>query len=1142
MQHCVLAVGIGVLAAWGATAAEDRRAYPALFERAAAEFDVPADVLKGVAFAETRWAHLTWPARETASPCNGMPRPFGIMSLWDNEWFGHSLVEAAALIGEPVEVLKSDVFQNIRGAAALLKKRRDELPLPEGTTRRDVEGWRNAIISYCGIPQSELAQQHALDVYAHINRGYHQHGIEFPGRPVNLEPIREEVRRIRAEAARGGQKAGKQEVGKARGKVEPAGEGEALFVPASQPDYPLAIWRPAYPGHWYTTGVGRYFVVIHDMEGYYLSTISYFQRETTQASAHYCVNGVTDYVGDAPPGEITQMVEERYWAWHARCWNPYMLGIEHEGLENDPAWYTEAQYQASALLTRYLCDKYGIPKDRNHIIAHGEHLNAAWRTWMAANWPEIDATCNNHYDPGPNWDWPHYMALVLGDVNSAAVAGSSVPDSVAPGATFSATITMLNNGTKPWTSDATPHRLGSQNPQDTTRWGLSRVNLSSSPINPGASATFTFACTAPVTTGSYAFDWRMVEENTEWFGATFAKTITVAIPPPTITTQPTNVVRNLNEAASFTVVANGTAPLSYQWRKNGVPIANGGGISGATSPTLSFASVSMSQAGFYTVTVSNAVGTTISQQAQLIIVATAARVGTGTGLRALVFDNVDFTSMKRARIDATINFDWNTNSPSSTTDPDTFSMRWLGQVQPRYSQTYTFYASTDDGVRLWVNGVLLIDKWQDQGATERTGSIALNAGEKYDLRMDYYENGGAASAELSWSSASQAKEIIPSTQLYRLPPAFLPITNKLAVAGSTLSFTVVVTNQDPWLSSQPITDFNDFADSQDDVMFRNPAYSGSTDQFVDPAETNYAAVVAASPAGNNSARSLKARWAVPSGAANPWLRLTTANMPNLPNPAIDLSQSLWFDVHAERPVRVAVGARETGTTTAIGGDGGQSGGIEFVGATGVTGGQPNPTRLVAAGSWTTLRFDLSREPTAAFTGNGVLSSTNGRGALEHIAIVPADGAGVYRIHVDNFLSVVNNRMSYALGPGAPAGASINTTNGVFSWTIPGGQPTGTYPITILASDSGAPSLTSTQSFNVLVSDQLALRATSGATGKVTLWWTAVTGQRYRVQFKSQLTAPAWQELAVVTAASDTASFEVLPGDEAGQRFYRLVID
>src|SRR5690348_7502588 len=65
--------------------------YPALFDQAATEFNVPADILKGIAFAETRWEHLTWPPGETVSPENGMPRPYGIMSLWDNSFFGHSL-------------------------------------------------------------------------------------------------------------------------------------------------------------------------------------------------------------------------------------------------------------------------------------------------------------------------------------------------------------------------------------------------------------------------------------------------------------------------------------------------------------------------------------------------------------------------------------------------------------------------------------------------------------------------------------------------------------------------------------------------------------------------------------------------------------------------------------------------------------------------------------------------------------------------------------------------------------------------------------------------------------------------------------------------------------------------------------------
>lgn len=173
--------------------------YPALFEKAAREFNVPADILKGIAFAETRWEQLTWPPGETASPDTGMPRPYGIMSLWDNQYFGHSLIEAAKLIGGDPEVLKQDPLQNMRGAAALLRKIYDETPKPKGTTEADIESWRYAIRKYCGIPQPDLNAQHALDVYVFMSQGYHQYGIEWDARPVNLEPIREETRRIIAE-------------------------------------------------------------------------------------------------------------------------------------------------------------------------------------------------------------------------------------------------------------------------------------------------------------------------------------------------------------------------------------------------------------------------------------------------------------------------------------------------------------------------------------------------------------------------------------------------------------------------------------------------------------------------------------------------------------------------------------------------------------------------------------------------------------------------------------------------------------------------------------------------------------------------------------------------------------------------------
>jgi hypothetical protein len=174
--------------------------YPALFEKAAAEFNVPADILKGISFAETRWEQLQWPPGETVSPENGMPRPYGIMSLWDNDYLGHSLLDAARLIGKDPEELKSDAYQNMRGAAALLRKIYDETPKPADAQGDEIESWRKAIVKYSGIPEPELSESHALEVYEWMNKGFHQYGIEWQERPVKLEPMRAEVAKIRAEA------------------------------------------------------------------------------------------------------------------------------------------------------------------------------------------------------------------------------------------------------------------------------------------------------------------------------------------------------------------------------------------------------------------------------------------------------------------------------------------------------------------------------------------------------------------------------------------------------------------------------------------------------------------------------------------------------------------------------------------------------------------------------------------------------------------------------------------------------------------------------------------------------------------------------------------------------------------------------
>ncbi len=139
---------------------------------------------------------------------------------------------------------------------------------------------------------------------------------------------------------------------------------------------------------------------------------------------------------------------------------------------------------------------------------------------------------------------------------------------------------------------------------------------------------------------------------------------------------------------------------------------------------------------------------------------------TGTGLTATYYDNQNFTGQSITRIDEQVNFDWDYNSPDPSMHNETYSARWEGSVVPRHSDTYNFYTYSDDGVRLWVDGRLIIDNWTDHPRTENIGYIHLNAGQKYPIKLEYYENTGRAIMQLSWSSNRQHKEIIPRNQLY----------------------------------------------------------------------------------------------------------------------------------------------------------------------------------------------------------------------------------------------------------------------------------------------------------------------------------------------------------------------------------------
>ncbi len=145
---------------------------------------------------------------------------------------------------------------------------------------------------------------------------------------------------------------------------------------------------------------------------------------------------------------------------------------------------------------------------------------------------------------------------------------------------------------------------------------------------------------------------------------------------------------------------------------------------------------------------------------------TAKPLGDGVGLMGYYFTNQTktFTGMPQLkRLDPTINFEWS-GSPGPGISADLFTARWEGDVYPIFSDTYTFHAIADDGVRLWVDNKLIINKWINQGATEWTGTIALDENKVYPIKLEFYENGGGATMKLLWSNSKFTKTVIPARQ------------------------------------------------------------------------------------------------------------------------------------------------------------------------------------------------------------------------------------------------------------------------------------------------------------------------------------------------------------------------------------------
>jgi N-acetylmuramoyl-L-alanine amidase-like protein len=404
-------------------AASERRM--ALMQGAAREFGVPVGLLLAISYDQTRWERpgdspsvdggyglmdltaRTFPMTDgRGDPARPAPRNATLARTH------FTLDEAAHLLHIRARTLITSERQNVRGAAAVLAQYARELG--RGRLPSALGGWYGAVAEYSGDISAGTAGAFADEVYRTLRRGVPLTTAD--GQFLKLAPT-PGVHPDRAQLGRLG--------------LRPA--EAASSSPADCPSALKCRWVPA--AYAQDSGPGDYgnydkaarpdrmltpagqtasmkvkYIIIHDTEGSYDSAISTFQNPASYVSANYVIR--------SSDGAVTEMVRPQNVSWGAGDWyvNMHAINIENEGFAaQGGTWYTKALYSSCAALVRYLAAKYGIPLDRQHILGHEDVPG-----------PTDHYTSIQHWDPGPFWNWNHFMALVHGvsDPAEQASAGS----------------------------------------------------------------------------------------------------------------------------------------------------------------------------------------------------------------------------------------------------------------------------------------------------------------------------------------------------------------------------------------------------------------------------------------------------------------------------------------------------------------------------------------------------------------------------------------------------------------------------------------------------------------------------------------------------------------------------------------------
>ena len=183
------------------------------------------------------------------------------------------------------------------------------------------------------------------------------------------------------------------------------------------------------------------------------------------------------------------------------------------------------------------------------------------------------------------------------------------------------------------------------------------------------------------------------------------------------------------------------------------------------------ASVQAFTAYSYRVRAGNVIGNSAYSNVATVTTQGNPTIGGGDGLLGQYYAGnlIDYSTSTPllTRVDSSINYDWTSAGPATIVGQSNYQVHWSGELQAQFSEAYTFTTASDDGVRLYINGQLVIDDFTYHGTTTDTSApIVLQAGKVYSIAMDFYQGTGGAVIQLSWSSAHTPQQIIPQSQLF----------------------------------------------------------------------------------------------------------------------------------------------------------------------------------------------------------------------------------------------------------------------------------------------------------------------------------------------------------------------------------------